>query len=99
MHYVKKQRIVFSEHAVQRIVQRRVPISAISLIAQVGITVQRTHNRVMKRGEVGGLPVHLVIHEPTNTLISVYFADEWVSTITLERKKRNRKHVVTRVYA
>ncbi|EPZ47885.1 MULTISPECIES: DUF4258 domain-containing protein [Alicyclobacillus] len=89
MRNYSKPKFLFTEHAVKRIVKRRVPISSISLVAQVGITIQSTNDRVMKRGDVNGQQIHVVIEKPS-TIISVYFADQWSSTIDVTRHKPQR---------
>ncbi len=80
-------RPVYDIHAVKRIVQRRLPIDAVDQIAQVGVPVQESSERVMKRGDINGRPVHVVLVKP-NTVITVYFADEWESNITVRRKHK-----------
>lgn len=81
--------IVFEEHAVKRVIDRRLPVDAICQIAQFGVTVQQTHDRVMKCGEINGKPVHVVLVRP-NVVKTFYEANEWESTITVRRKR----HVV-----
>jgi predicted SpoU family rRNA methylase len=81
--------IVFEEHAVKRVIVRKLPVDAICQIAQFGVTVQQTHDRVMKRGEINGKPVHVVLVGP-NVVKTFYEANEWESTITVRRKS----HVV-----
>lgn len=83
---LKRNRPVYDIHAVKRMVQRRLPVDVIEKIAQVGVTVQEDRNRVMKRGDLNGKPIHVVLAKP-NTVITVYTADEWDSTITVYRKR------------
>lgn len=83
---MKRNRPVYDIHAVKRMVQRRLPVDVIDQIAQVGVTVQEDRNRVMKRGDLNGTPIHVVLAKP-NTVITVYTADEWDSTITVYRKR------------
>ncbi|SFU95941.1 DUF4258 domain-containing protein [Alicyclobacillus macrosporangiidus] len=78
---------VFDGHAVRRILERRLPVEAVEQIAQVGVTVQENGTRVMKRGDVNGKPVHVVLAKP-NTIITVYSADEWESTVAVRRKRQ-----------
>jgi len=79
-----KMRPVFASHTVKRMIQRRVSVDAVARIAEFGVVVQASENRVMKRGEVNGMPIHVVIEHP-NVVVTVYFADEWESTITVQR--------------
>lgn len=81
-HY--KMRPVFATHTVRRIIQRRVSVDAVARIAEFGVVVQASELRVMKRGEVNGIPIHVVVEHP-NVIVTVYFADEWESTITVQR--------------
>ena len=81
-----RNRPVYDIHAVKRMVQRRLPVDVIDQIAQVGVTVQENRHRVMKRGDLNGKPIHVVLAKP-NTVITVYAADEWDSTITVCRKR------------
>ncbi|MCF8568426.1 DUF4258 domain-containing protein [Alicyclobacillus tolerans] len=83
----KTNRPVYDIHAVKRMVQRQLPVDVIDRIAQVGVTVQESRHRVMKRGDVNGKPIHVVLAKP-NTVITVYAADEWDSTITVCRKRK-----------
>lgn len=80
---------LYQPHAVKRLLERQLSVDAVNHIAEVGVTVQEGGGRVMKRGEVGGKPVHVVLERP-NTIITVYAADEWESTITLSRKKASQ---------
>ncbi|MCL6633345.1 MAG: DUF4258 domain-containing protein [Alicyclobacillus herbarius] len=79
---------VFNGHAVRRIIERRLPIEAVEQIAQVGVTVQENGTRVMKRGDINGKPIHVVLAKP-NTVITVYSADEWKTSITVRRKHKH----------
>ncbi|MCL6444205.1 MAG: DUF4258 domain-containing protein [Alicyclobacillus sp.] len=76
---------VYGIHAVKRLWQRHLPVDAVDQIAQVGVTVQESSDRVVKRGEINGKPVHVVLVKP-NVVITVYVADEWESTIKVRRK-------------
>lgn len=76
---------VYTAHAVKRIMQRRLPLDAVYQIAQVGITVQKNGSKLIKRGDIGGKPVHVVLEN--NTVITVYVADEFESTVTIQRKR------------
>ena len=78
---------VFSTHAVRRLVQRRVPIDAIVQIALVGITVQAKRDRVVKRGDFHGKPIHVVLDTVKNVVVTEYFADEWESRIEVRRQR------------
>lgn len=89
MHRISKPRILFREHAVIRIVQRRVPISAVSNIAQFGVTVQNDSNRSVRRGEINGEPVHVVTEG--NQVVTVYFATEFESTVTVQHRHKRQK--------
>ena len=86
----QRMRPLFAPHTVKRILQRRVPIDAVAQIAEFGVVVQENGNRVMKRGEVNNLPIHVVVERP-NAVVSVYFADEWQSTITVQRVGKGRR--------
>lgn len=77
---------VYDVHAVRRIVQRRVPIDAIEQIARFGVTIQASKHHVMKRGEIAGKPVHVVINLPC-TIKTVYIANEW--SVTVAHHKAN----------
>lgn len=77
---------VYGSHAVKRLLQRHLPIDAIDQIAQVGVTVQESRDRIMKRGDVDGKPIHVIIAKP-NTVITVYAADEWTSRVIVHRKR------------
>jgi hypothetical protein len=85
---MKMTRPVYDIHAVKRILQRRLPIDAVEQIAQVGVTVQEDSQYVMKRGDVNGRPVHVVLLKP-NTVKTVYIANEWESSITVRRKRKH----------
>lgn len=84
----RTHRPVYDIHAVKRMVQRRIPVDVVDRIAQVGVTVQESMHRVMKRGDVNGQAIHVVLAKP-NTVITVYTADEWDSTITVCRKRKS----------
>lgn len=87
----KRGKPLYAGHAVKRIVERRLPVDVISQIAKVGITVQESRRRVMKRGEVCGQAVHVVLQKP-NTVITVYFADEWDVAVRRNRKVNVPEH-------
>lgn len=81
----KQTKLTFDIHAVKRIVERRLPVDAVAQIAEVGVTVQESRDCVMKRGDINGKPVHVVL--VANSIRTVYTADQWDSTITIHRKK------------
>jgi hypothetical protein len=78
-------KIVYTAHAVSRIIQRQLPLNAVFQIAEIGVTVQTNGRRVVKRGEVNGTPVHVVLEH--NTIITVYVADEFESEVKVQRKR------------
>ena len=80
---------VFTSYAIRRMVQRNLPIDAVERIAQVGVTVQESETRAMKRGDVNGMPVHVVIEKP-NTVITLYAADEWDSSIRVRHSRKTK---------
>ncbi|MCF8568012.1 hypothetical protein LLE49_25130 [Alicyclobacillus tolerans] len=90
-----KMRPVFAPHTVRRIIQRRVSVDAVEQIAKFGVVVQDSGLRVMKRGEVQGIPIHVVVERP-NVVVTVYFANEWKSTVTVNRvgKPRDKKVIL-----
>lgn len=77
---------VYGIHAVKRLMQRHLSIDAIDQIAKVGVTVQENGDRALKRGDINGKPVHVVVEKP-NVIVTVYTADEWMSEITVTRKR------------
>ena len=79
-----KQYFLFDPHAVRRLISRRVPYEAVLQIAEFGVTVQESSLSKMKRGEVNGMAVHVVVLKE-HIIKTVYFADEWVSKVTVER--------------
>lgn len=85
-----RMRPVFAPHTVKRIIQRRVSIDAVAQIAEFGVVVQENGSRVMKRGDVQGTPIHVVVEHP-NVVVTVYFADEWKSTITVKRVGKSQE--------
>lgn len=85
----RKHPPVYAEHAVKRIVDRGVPIVAVSMIVRYGVTVEKNGERLVKRGEFENVPIHVVVHKP-ETVISVYFADEWTSEITVHRSLKDK---------
>ena len=92
MKYVRTK-FVFGTHAVKRLMKRKVPLDAIVQIAEFGVTVQTTGERTMRRGEVNGEAIHVVVEHP-NVIVTVYFADEWTSTVTVERVGRKNQVAV-----
>ena len=77
----------FRCHAVKRLVERRVPIDVIVQIAQVGVTVQAKRDRVVKRGDFRGKPIHVVLDTVKNEVVTEYFANEWESRIEVRRQR------------
>lgn len=80
---------IFTSYAVKRLMQRHLSVDVIDQIAQVGVTVQESETRVMKRGDVNGMPVHVVIEKP-NTVITLYAADEWDSSIRVRHSRKTK---------
>lgn len=78
-------RTVYTAHAVSRIMQRQLPIDAVYQIAQVGVIVQHSRDRVIKRGDIDGQPVHVVLED--NVIVTVYAADEFKSSVNVQRKR------------
>ena len=59
---------------------------AIVQIAQVGVTVQAKRDRVVKRGDFRGQPIHVVLDTVKNEVVTEYFANEWESRIEVRRR-------------
>ena len=86
MRHNKLAEPTFRSHAVKRLVERRVPIDVIVQIAQVGVTVQAKRDRVVKRGDFRGQPIHVVLDTVKNEVVTEYFANEWESRIEVRRR-------------
>jgi len=82
----KAKKVGYEFHAVKRMLQRRLSVDAIAQIAEVGVTVQESKDCVMKRGDINGKPVHVVLDKAANLVRTVYTADQWDSTITVQKR-------------
>ncbi|WP_258111902.1 DUF4258 domain-containing protein [Alicyclobacillus sp. SP_1] len=80
----------YTEHAVRRILERHLPMDVVSNVAKHGVTVQRNQNVVMKRGEWGDKPIHVVVDPHHNSIVTVYVANEWESGVWVRHVRRHR---------
>ncbi|MFD1676079.1 DUF4258 domain-containing protein [Alicyclobacillus fodiniaquatilis] len=90
----RKHPPVWGHHAVTRLFQRggstenmKQMMDAIRMIVEYGVTVEKNGPRSVKRGELEGEPVHVIVEKP-NVIITLYFADEWESHIVVKRQSK-----------
>jgi hypothetical protein len=79
----------YNEHAVKRVVERHVPIDVVTNVAKHGVTVQRNQQFVMKRGEWGEKPIHVVVDRSKNSIVTLYVANEWESGVWVRHSRRH----------
>lgn len=99
----RKHPPVWADHAVGRLLERGESLEtvmgmkeAIKSIVKYGVTVENNGPRHVKRGEFQGEPIHVVV-EKSDTIITLYFADEWQSHITVTRNPKETNHVARAV--
>lgn len=80
--------ITYHRHAVRRMLLRQIPLHVVEKVATVGVPVKETSRMVLMRGQWGQQAIHVLKAKKTNTVHTVYIADEWHSSITVTRMKR-----------
>ncbi|MFX4303648.1 DUF4258 domain-containing protein [Alicyclobacillus tolerans] len=87
---MKSTNPTYKEHAVKRLVERHVPIDVVTNVAKHGVTVQRNKQFVMKRGEWDDRPIHVVVDQKLNAIVTLYVANEWESGVWVRHSRRHR---------
>ena len=76
-------KFVFGTHAVKRIQERHLNVDAVWQIALVGIVIERSGKRELKRGEFQGHAILVVIEQP-NVIVTAY--PEGIDTLEEQEK-------------
>ena len=80
--------VFFDGHAVRRIQARHIPVHIVETVAAVGVPVRETNRTVLLRGQWGDKSIHVLKWKQTNTVHTVYVADEWESYIAVTRTRK-----------